>query len=535
MRRQVLITCGGGLQGHTLIRDLRGIGALAIHVVDSNAESPGRYFADHYAVGPPVAERARYRDFLREYVGANAIELLLPATPHDLELLAALRDDLEAEFGCRVAVSDPGLLDILLHKRRAHQWLTRHGFDTLEEIAVADIGDRLPVIGKRNDQWGGQGAIVMTERSQLDRQRDLEAYLWTPWLAAFDEYSVDFCIDFSGRASAPLVRQRLATVGGFAVVTAEARFPPPVQAQLEGLVEALAGQGGRGPFNVQWLRDARGQYHVSDINPRIGTSAVVAARLGASLCAPLVGEEIVPPRPARGLKVVRHLAEAIVESRDLGQVKAIVFDLDDTLISHKDWILAKVDHVAGRYLGDRRRRFVDAAAMHIDEGKAPRLYDCLCEDFGLADIRDELIAAHRAFIPAAARVYDDVEAMLARLGGCYQLGLLSDNPAASQRQKLDRFPFTDRFEAIVLTDELGRSKPDREVFDAMARALGRDAEELVMVGDNFHRDIGGALDAGYACGFQIERGDRLFNSSSRLSRAEDFVVISSLRELGWYL
>jgi putative hydrolase of the HAD superfamily len=52
------------------------------------------------------------------------------------------------------------------------------------------------------------------------------------------------------------------------------------------------------------------------------------------------------------------------------------------------------------------------------------------------------------------------------------------------------------FDALVFSDEMGFSKPDRRVFERAAAELGLPVSRLVHIGDRDHNDIKGAQAAG---------------------------------------
>lgn len=116
---------------------------------------------------------------------------------------------------------------------------------------------------------------------------------------------------------------------------------------------------------------------------------------------------------------------------------------------------------------------------------------------------DALVRAHEdmelAFRPDPAP--GALEALRA-LHGRYPLAVISDaifSPGRSLRALLDGAGMLRYFDALVFSDELGRSKPHRAVFDAAARECGVAVESLVHIGDRPHNDIGGAHAAGARC------------------------------------
>ena len=50
---------------------------------------------------------------------------------------------------------------------------------------------------------------------------------------------------------------------------------------------------------------------------------------------------------------------------------------------------------------------------------------------------------------------------------------------------------------MVLSDDIGVTKPDRRLFDYALQVVGGEASTTVMIGDNYDADILGAHDAGW--------------------------------------
>jgi putative hydrolase of the HAD superfamily len=106
----------------------------------------------------------------------------------------------------------------------------------------------------------------------------------------------------------------------------------------------------------------------------------------------------------------------------------------------------------------------------------------LCERFGA-----ERRARHHTFPDSAAA--------LEALSGT-PMALLTNGAACLQREKLAASGLAARFDAVVVSADLGVGKPDASVFRHTLALLG--ADRGVMIGDSRERDIDGALDAGLA-------------------------------------
>jgi putative hydrolase of the HAD superfamily len=93
-----------------------------------------------------------------------------------------------------------------------------------------------------------------------------------------------------------------------------------------------------------------------------------------------------------------------------------------------------------------------------------------------------------AAVPGAA-------AALAALHGRYRLALATnaaDSGAGEVRAALARVDLAGCFDLVLTARELGARKPSRDFYRAALEALGCDASEAVMVGDDYETDILGA-------------------------------------------
>jgi len=90
----------------------------------------------------------------------------------------------------------------------------------------------------------------------------------------------------------------------------------------------------------------------------------------------------------------------------------------------------------------------------------------------------------------------DAEAVLDELRVGHRLALVTNGAPAIQRAKLALTDLGRRFDAIVVSGEVGAGKPDPAPLLAALDALEVGAEEAVMVGDSLERDVAAARAAG---------------------------------------
>ena len=105
----------------------------------------------------------------------------------------------------------------------------------------------------------------------------------------------------------------------------------------------------------------------------------------------------------------------------------------------------------------------------------------------------------------------------------YRIGILSNGFKGVQQRKLEHSGIERFIDYIVLSEDIGISKPQRGIFDAALQVCGCGADEVVMIGDNPVTDIKGALDAGWPAIYLNRKGDAPTASCG--------VTVNSLREI----
>lgn len=113
---------------------------------------------------------------------------------------------------------------------------------------------------------------------------------------------------------------------------------------------------------------------------------------------------------------------------------------------------------------------------------------------------------YERFASASAwRIYDDVwPALQAMAGRGLRLGVIS-NWDDRLRRLLEALDLARCFEVIVISCEVGTSKPSPEIFAEAVKRLGVPAMQILHVGDSRAMDFEGACSAGLSA-VQIARG-----------------------------
>ncbi|MGD2111173.1 MAG: HAD family hydrolase [Phycisphaerae bacterium] len=176
-------------------------------------------------------------------------------------------------------------------------------------------------------------------------------------------------------------------------------------------------------------------------------------------------------------------------------VEAVIFDLDDTLYPERAFAFSGFAAVATAFedqLGDPAAA-TERMRQLFDTDHRPRVFNAMLEDRGLPEYRDllaSMIETYRTHMPSI-ELYPDADEALTQLRGNYKLGLISDGPLDTQRNKIDALKLRGRLDEIIITSELGpnRGKPDPTAFKLMSERLGVEHRSCMYVADNAAKDF----------------------------------------------
>ena len=189
-------------------------------------------------------------------------------------------------------------------------------------------------------------------------------------------------------------------------------------------------------------------------------------------------------------------------------MRAVVFDLDDTLYPELDFVRGGFAAVAD-YL--ERRHGVDgtAAASRMwtllhEQGRG-RVFDLLLDELNLAagpETLPTMLYLYRSHVPTLTP-YPDVPAVLQELAAAeFRMGVLTDGSPSVQRRKLAALApaLGLDFDAIVIVGELPieMAKPSPAPYRVAAELLGIAPSHITYVGNDPYKDFGGARTAGMA-------------------------------------
>ena len=120
-----------------------------------------------------------------------------------------------------------------------------------------------------------------------------------------------------------------------------------------------------------------------------------------------------------------------------------------------------------------------------------------------------LLETHMACIADAVFAPPERRELLVWLTPRYRLALISNfDHAPTARRILDRVEMTPFFEAILVSEEMGRRKPHPAIFEAACRALRITPQEAIFIGDSPSIDIVGAKSVGMGTIWLNRKGEQ---------------------------
>ena len=171
-------------------------------------------------------------------------------------------------------------------------------------------------------------------------------------------------------------------------------------------------------------------------------------------------------------------------------LKAVVFDLDDTLYSEKEYVRSGYRKIA-EVLPEVEN--VAEKLWTLFETKRPAIDELLkMENIQPEEVKQACLHVYRHQIPDI-HLYEGVAEMLKEFReNNLKLGIITDGRPEGQRAKLQVLGLEKLVDHIIVTDEFGGPefrKPNPIAFQTMKEKLGVEYNEMCYLGDNIKKDF----------------------------------------------
>lgn len=176
-------------------------------------------------------------------------------------------------------------------------------------------------------------------------------------------------------------------------------------------------------------------------------------------------------------------------------IKAVIFDLDDTLVSEFEFVKSGFK-VVSKYISqivnaDEESVFKELISLHITDTKNVfnRFLDKY-DKYSKMQI-DDVVNLYRNHKPSIF-YYDDVLETLNKLKNTnYKLGIITDGFKNTQKNKIEALSLDEIVDEIIVTDQFGRdfTKPSLLPYELISNRLNVAYDEMIYVGDNPKKDF----------------------------------------------
>lgn len=226
----------------------------------------------------------------------------------------------------------------------------------------------------------------------------------------------------------------------------------------------------------------------------------------------------------------------------------IVFDIDDTLYCRQDMLVQAAETVLGVKVPDWRefiRIFYEKSDLNMAQLESGEVstrdtngwrYNETFRLLGLPYEPQDGGRAADAYLELQSHmvISDSLASVLDKLASdpSIKLAILTAGESKHQWNKVDMLGLDRWFDrsSVIVTGDTPYTKPDVELFRIMEERLGLSPSDLWMIGDNYDKDIAGAIKAGWHTLWINRRGLPAPESLPDISVLTDSEFVASLEK-----
>lgn len=459
---------------------------LKIYGADMAGTAPALSYCD-FTRNVVSMKGAGYIENLLQICADVHIDLLIPAIDTDLLVLSENKDKFEA-IGTRVMVGAPEKIRICRDKNRTSQFFIDCGLHA--PMPVNDwkaYKNGFPAFIKPKDGSSSVNAYKVEDVNELEvYARQVSDYVVQPFVEG-KEYTVDIFCDWDGEPISIVPRERVQVRAG-EVLKTRITMDKVIIEESKALCRAFRPCG---PMTVQLIREKNtGIDYYIEINPRFGGGVPLSMKAGArsaeALLRMLDGEKVGFCKDVEDGAVYSRFDQSVCIEEGKGVIKGVIFDLDDTLYSEKEYVKSGYKAVSD-FLGGG---YEEKLWNYFEEGK-PAI-DELLRETGRERDRQEAVRVYRSHKPEI-RLYDGVAELLCKLRGKgVKLGMITDGRPEGQRNKINALGLEALVDDIIITDEMGGvqfRKPCDIAFRILQNRWKIPVSEIVYIADNPEKDF----------------------------------------------
>lgn len=175
-------------------------------------------------------------------------------------------------------------------------------------------------------------------------------------------------------------------------------------------------------------------------------------------------------------------------------IRAIVFDLDDTLYPEHEYVLSGFQAV-GEWIEEKYsiQNFFQVAEDFFLKGERGNIFNLALHELGTSNVEElvpKLVKVYREHSPDIA-LFEDARWALEHFRPLKKLGIITDGYLVTQKNKVAALKIEDLFDIIIYTDEFGKEhwKPSETPYRKVMESLSFAGNECAYIADNPKKDF----------------------------------------------
>lgn len=189
----------------------------------------------------------------------------------------------------------------------------------------------------------------------------------------------------------------------------------------------------------------------------------------------------------------------------------LLFDADNTLFDFRRSLEWSIEETLTELCGNFERiwyhKFVhvnDELTEALERGEITvqnlkqNRFSNFVERVGLSLDPEAVRQLYNEYLAKCTFLIEDAEEVVSQLSAKgHRMILITNGSRVVQRPRFSAAPITKHFEKIIISEEVGASKPNPKIFQFAMDALGNPPkDQVLMIGDNLKSDIQGGIDFG---------------------------------------
>lgn len=459
---------------------------LKIYGADIAVTAPALAYCD-YTRKVVAMKDERYIQNLLNICENDKIDILIPTIDTDLLVLSENSGKFKT-IGTRVMISEPEMIRICQDKNNTSQFFVDCGLHAPMPVNDwKEYRSGYPAFIKPRDGSSSINVFKVENAKELEIYAEqIKDYIVQPYVKG-KEYTIDVFCDWDGNPIFIVPRERVQVRAG-EVLQTKIELD---QIMIEESRKLCAAFRPCGPMTIQLIRDmVSGIDYFIEINPRFGGGAPLSMKAGArsaeTILRLLNGEKVEFNDTLADGAIYSRFDQSVCVTEGKREIKGVIFDLDDTLYSEKEYVRSGYKAVSEFLGGD----YEDILWEHFCTGKYA--IDELLKEIGHEDGKDAALNVYRNHDPQIY-LYDGVVEMLYKIREeGKKVGIITDGTPDRQWKKIKTLGLNELVDDIIITDELGGvqfRKPCDIAFRILQNRWRLPASEMIYISDNQTKDF----------------------------------------------